>query len=99
MDKQRLMENKQGLIKHLNDFLGDGERALTPGNFGQFRPIVDALFPATQALGVDIGNLRTDYQMELIQSSGGPNNPSAGRLHYIKGRLQDLLARVEAYNP
>ena len=99
MDKQRFTENKQGLIKHLNDFLGDGERALTPENFGQLRPIVDALFPAARALGVDIGSLQTDYKIELVQSSGGPNNPSAGRLGYIKGHLMELRDKVEAYNP
>ena len=94
MDKQRFMENKQGLIKHLNDFLGDGERALTPENFGQLRPIVDALFPAAQALGVDIESLQTDYQLELIQSGG---QPSRGRLGYIKGHLKILLDKIDAY--
>lgn len=96
MDKQRTIENKQGLVKHLSDFLGDGDRALTPENFGQFRPLVDTLFPAATALGVNVGSLQSDYQLELIQSGG---QPSAGRLGYIKGHLQDLLRKIEAYNP
>jgi len=95
MDKQRFDDNKQGIVKHLNDFLGDSERALTPGNFAQFQPVVDALFPAASALGVDVRDLQSDYQIELIQAGG---QPSEGRLGYIKQHLQGLLARVEDYN-
>jgi len=96
MDNQRAATEKQGIVKHLNDFLGDGERALTTENFGQLRPIVDALFPAVSALGVDIGNLQSDYQLELVQSG---SQPSQGRLGYIKCHLRNLLGKVEAYNP
>jgi len=93
MDKQ---EAKQGIVKHLNDFLGDSERALTTQNFAQLRPVVDALFPAASTLGVDVRDLQSDYQIELIQSGG---QPSEGRLGYIKGHLRGLLAKVEEYNP
>ena len=96
MDKQRATTEKQGIVKYLNDFLGDGERALTTENFGRLRPIVDVLFPAASAIGVDIGNLQSDYQLELLQSGG---HPSQGRLGYIKGHLQKLLVKVDTYNP
>jgi len=96
MDRQRFTAEKQGIVERLNDFLGDGERALTTENFGQLRPIVDTLFPAVLALGIDLGSLQNDYQLELIQSGG---QPSEGRLGYIKGHLHNLLEKVEAYDP
>ena len=99
MDKQRIIENQQGIIKHLDDFLGDGPKALTPENFRQSRPLVETLFYVSKKIGVDIKNTWTDYQMELIQSSGGPDYPSKGRLIYIKDHLIELRDLLKAYNP
>ena len=80
--------------------LGDSEEVLTPDNFARYRPVIEGqLFPAAEALRVDVRQIKSDYQLELVQSSGGPNNPSAGRLGYIKGHLRVLQEKVQQHKP
>ena len=86
------------VVDTLNVLLGDTGEALKPDNFAKYRPVIEGqLFPAAEALGLDVGQIKVDYQMELMQSSGGPNNPSAGRLGYIKGHLRELQERVRQH--
>lgn len=90
--------NKDSLIKVLTEFLGDSEGALTPENFSQHRSTIEKqIFPSAQGLGITTRDIRTDYDVELLQSSHGPDRPSSGRLGYIKEHLRNLLERVKAY--
>jgi len=92
--------DKPQIVKCLTELLGTSTSGLTPDNFCRFRPVIEGeLFSSVVALGIDVRDIKANYQVELVQSSGGPDNPSAGRLGYIKGHLQELLERVEAYNP
>jgi len=90
---------KLEIIKSLDELLGDSEKALTPENFSKYRLFIEEqIFPSVTWLGLDVDSIYEDYQLELIQSSGGSNKPSTGRLRYIKGHLTTLLKRVKEYN-
>ena len=92
--------DKPQIVKSLTELLGTSTGGLTPDNFHLFRPVIEnEIFPSTASLGIDVSRIKSDYQTELIQSSDGPDRPSSGRLGYIKGHLQELLEKVEAYNP
>ena len=68
-------------------------------NFSKYRLFIEEqIFPSVTWLGLDVDSIYEDYQLELIQSSGGSNKPSTGRLRYIKGHLTTLLKRVKEYN-
>ena len=90
------------LTSRLDILLGHaGERfkhqVLTTENFSKERVIVEQLFSLAQDLGVDKAReLEGDYRIELIQSSGGPDNPSEGRLGYIKEHLEKLRSNTRS---
>src|SRR3989344_5809515 len=89
------------VVNTLNMLLGDSNDALTPDNFTKYRPTIEEqLFPVAESLGVpDIRQIKANYQLELVQSNGGPNNPSLGRLGYIKGHLRVLQERMQQHKP
>ncbi|MCH7568681.1 MAG: hypothetical protein IIA87_04640 [Nanoarchaeota archaeon] len=92
--------DRDKVIECLSTLVGDSEGTLTTGNFSALRGVIEnQIFPAVSKLGVDVSSIRTDYNIELVQSSGGPDNPSEGRLSYIKGHLRALLEEVRRYTP
>jgi len=83
----------KGIIERLESLLGDGEMALVPENFSTNRIVIeDIIFPGVKSLEIDIREIKCDYDIELMQSSGSPI--SSGRLGYIKDHLQKLLDRL-----
>ena len=92
--------DKPQIVKSLTELLGTSTEGLTSDNFHQLRLFIEhEIFPSAAALGIDVRGINSAYKVELVQSSGGPDRPSEGRLGYIKGHLQELLEKVKAYNP
>jgi len=90
------LTKKKLLADRLTGFLEQGPDTLTTANFKEKRSLVEKTILETLSLGINIDDIVAEYQQELASSSGGPDNPSEGRLGYIKGHLKELLNRIKA---
>ncbi len=88
--------DRVGFIRDtLSHLLGDD--GLTTENFAANRRLIEVqLFPTAISIGIPgIREIVAGYQGELVRSSGGPDNPSSGRLNYIKEHLGQLRTTVD----